>query len=92
MTLKQTILRMLFGLELIVIAGFYVFGAHGLRYVWQLQREQTQIEQEVAALASEVDALEHEVHDWHTHTFNKEKIAREQLQMAKPGETIYYLS
>lgn len=89
---KQYVARVFFTAEIFIFAGIYFFGAQGLHAVWQLQHENSKAQQTVSVLQEEVTHLEHELHAWQHHPFYKEKLAREQLQMARPGEQIYYLS
>lgn len=90
-TIKRTILRCLFGLQIIIFSGVYFFGSQGLNHLWQLRQENNEITQQLQAIQTEVDALQQEVVDWTQHPFYQEKVAREQLQMARPDETIYYV-
>lgn len=89
---KQYLLRGFFIVEIALFAGVYFFGAHGLHNVWRLQHENAQAEREIATMQAEVQDLETRVFAWNNHPFYKEKLAREQLQMARPGEIVYYIS
>lgn len=74
-----------------VLMASEIFGAHGLvalrrqekdleslqRRIQQLQRENSQLEMQIQALKSDPKTIE--------------KQAREQLRLARPGETIYVL-
>jgi len=89
--IKRRILRIFFVLEICVFIGVYAFGPHGIQHLRQLSHENEQLEREVQALKIEVSELEQKIVQWNTHSFYKEKIAREQLQMAYKNEEIYYL-
>jgi cell division protein FtsB len=89
---KQTILRSFFVVELVTLSFFYLFGAHGLPIIFQFKKESQQIETEIEKLQKVMNALEKKLNDWHDYSYYKEQIARQQLQMARPDEQIYYLS
>lgn len=89
---KRICIRMLFGAEILIFIGIYIFGAYGIKTLSHLKQETAFVEQEVANVQQEVDALQREIIAWNTHPFYKEKIAREQLQMAREGDTIFYLT
>ena len=88
---KHHLLRIFFVIEVVVFVGLYLFGAHGVRMIRDLQNDNEYIEQEVAALQQEVDVLDVEINAWNEHPFYREKIAREQLQMARQGDEVYYI-
>jgi cell division protein FtsB len=49
------------------------------------------VEQDILVLKKEVQDLQEELVAWQTDPFYKEKVAREQLQMARPGEELFYI-
>ncbi len=85
--------RWVYGLlcvELIYFLMIYCVGANGIRAVRHAQNANSIQEQEVTQLKDEVENLKKELHQWETEPFYKEKEAREHLQMARPGDLIYY--
>lgn len=90
-TTKKKLLRIVFAAEVILFFGYYFCGSQGLQHMWRLQAENNEFEQNLAQLITEITALEQQIHAWNTQPFYKEKMAREQLQMACAGEQIYYL-
>jgi len=90
--MKRRILRIFFALEIMVFASFYVLGPHGMRVQEQMRSENVALQGETAMLEHEVHVLEDTIAQWNAHPFLKEKIAREQLQMARKGDQIYYIS
>ena len=90
--IKRRFLRIFLVLEVIVFAGFYVLGPHGLRAQRKLEHENTELKNETELLKQELHSLSNTIAQWHAHPFFKEKIAREQLQMARKGDQIYYVS
>jgi len=63
-------------------------GVYALQY---LRDDNKELEQKIDQLSDQVAQLEHEVTEWKTNDFYKEKIAREQLQMSRKDDEIYYL-
>jgi cell division protein FtsB len=89
--LKRRLLRIFFAVELCFFAGVYVYGPHGTSVCYAMRQHNATIQQDIDALKAEVGQLEGDIAAYSAHPFYKEKIAREQLQMARKGETIYYL-
>ena len=90
-TIKQSILRIFFVLEIAVFICVYLLGAHGVQLILQLKKENRQLSQEIMALNTTINTLEQELFAWNATPFYKEKFAREQLQMAREGEIIFFL-
>jgi hypothetical protein len=42
-------------------------------------------------MKDEIEQLEQEIYAWQTDDFYKEKVAREQLQMARKGDELFYI-
>ena len=55
------------------------------------KKERVALEMQLKQLQKEIDALEEEIYVWQTDDFYKEKIAREQLQMARKGDKLFYI-
>ena len=89
---NRMIFRIFFGIELLLFSIIYLFGTHGVKALHKLHQENEQLEQEISGLRSQVQTIEHDIEAWNSHLFYKEKVAREQLQMAREDETIYYVS
>ncbi len=90
--IKKLISRGLFVVELMIFVWVYLFGAHGFHHLVQLRAECEQARQDLQCKQQEVSELQEQIIAWNVHSFYKEKMAREQLQMARKGETIYYMS
>lgn len=88
--MKKRILRLLFALEVIVVIAVYIFSDYGVQGILQLKQENSALEKEVSFLQSEVGELQEQIVQLDS-SFSKEKIAREQLQMARQGDEIFYL-
>lgn len=89
--IKQTALRMVFVLEIALFTVLYFFGAHGIQALVQLRHKNSAFEVTIADLEKEVDGLEVRLSEWDADPFYKEKVAREQLQMARKGDMVYYV-
>ncbi len=89
---KQGLLRVFLVLECIGFVFVYLFGAQGINVLLQLYRENRKLENEIMQLKKEGDQLYDMVVIWKKDSFLKEKLAREQLQMARKDDEIYYLT
>jgi len=90
--LKQRALRFFFAAEIIVFTVFYIFGSNGMQQMIQLQKQQEDIEVKITQAKCEVAVLNKQIADWEASSFCKEKVAREQLQMAREGDEVYYIA
>ena len=88
--IKRKLLRIFFVLEIVVFTGAYFFAPQGLCAINRLKQENEQVVVEINDLRAEIAILENTIAQWHSCSFYKEKIAREQLQMARKGDRIYY--
>ena len=88
---KRHMLRMFFIFEIVIFIGIYFFSAQGLRVLQGMQKENEQVYEKISYLKDEIAVLESDVAEWENNTFYKEKIAREELQMAKEGDEVYFL-
>ncbi len=86
------VLRKLLVVEVVIFVGYYLFGAHGLQAIKGIKRENSTLEGSIVQLQQEIASLERDIVQWDTNLFYKEKIAREQLQLAREGDEIYYIS
>lgn len=90
--LKHIFVRVLFALYLILCVWVYWYGAHGLSSLLTLRRECEQLKKEIADTQRQLDVTQEEIIAWNAHSFYKEKMAREQLKMARKDEIVYCLS
>ena len=91
-TFKHIMLRVFFALEVSVFIGVYLFGPNGWQTMLRLECENAELSQEINGLQAEVGLWEKKIVVWKADDFYKEKIAREQLQMARAGDEIFYLN
>lgn len=80
------------GAELTVFSWFFIRGNQGLQSLSDIYVEESAIQEGLTQLTQEVASIKQEIDNWSKHSFHKEKIAREQLQMARPDDEIFYLS
>lgn len=92
MPIKRMLLRFFLVFEVFLFGYMYFFGKNGLQELHVLKSETMQFDQEVQQLAQDIEGLEAEIVAWEENDFCKEKIAREQLQMACKNDEIYYIS
>ena len=88
---KRMLLRIFFGIEIVMCAFFYVFGANGLQTMRHMKQENTLLAARIAEERNAIKQLELQIALWQTNDFYKEKKAREQLQMAHTDDIVYYL-
>lgn len=86
------ILYVVLGVEVALFAVFYVRGPQGLQALHGMHTEEVTMRENVDQLRTQVATLKQEIENWQKHPFHKEKIAREQLQMARPDDEVFYLT
>lgn len=91
MTLQQMTIRIFLAAEVVVFGLVYLFGSHGVAKIRALQKQTVVIQQEISGLEYDIKELDDTIIAWNTHSFYKEKVAREELQFAKEGDEIYYI-
>lgn len=89
---KRMCARVLFAGELLVFVWVYFCGAHGFLELTALREECALIAVHKTEKAACIKKLQDKVIAWNVHSFEKEKLAREQLQMARKEEIIYLIS
>ena len=89
---KRFLLRLFFGVEIFLFLLIYVFGTQGLQVVLGMRKENGALSLEIRQLEEEVKALKKTILSWKKDPFYKERVAREQLHMARSGDEIYFLN
>lgn len=88
----ETILETLvFLLLFFVFAKSFIWGNKGFFYCRSLQEDIVADNKKINKLTKQVDNLKSEIVAWQDNDFMIEKVAREELQMALPGEKVYVL-
>lgn len=90
--IKKNIARSFVCFELIVWSAFYYYGDQGMRQIQQMRACNAHAQKQVVTLQQEIAANQHELAQWDTFAFYKEKIARERLQMARSTDMVFYLT
>lgn len=88
-SLKKLFSRGLLLAECVVFAAFYIGGTRGLPLLRALRAENKLCVQDIMLLESEINQLQSDIDEWHAYPFYKEKVAREELQLINPGDTVY---
>jgi cell division protein FtsB len=83
--------RQILGLALFALLVHDVFGAHGFIAMRRTQKEIEQIQQQIVKLNDENKSLSNQVTSLKTDPKAIERIAREEMGLARPGEIIYKL-
>jgi cell division protein FtsL len=80
--------RALLGLLILILVVHDIFGAHGFQAMRRTQLEIKKVNADLDQLNKENLQLEQEVKELKTDPHKIEKIARDELGLAKPGEVI----
>jgi cell division protein FtsB len=91
MRLKQIAIRLFLLLEMAIFGYVYMYGKNGFATLQVQKRVVEQVQKNVEQLKKEIAIIEEEIVAWQTDDFYKEKVAREQLQMARKGDEIFYI-
>lgn len=88
---KPHVARIFLGLESIIFFGFYFAGSNGILNMYNLKADIVHLNAGMVILKQEICQLQNNFELQQNHPFFQEKIAREQLQMARANEEIYLL-
>ena len=83
--------RQILGLALFALLLHDIFGVHGFIAMRRTQNEIKQIREQIGKLNSENKSLSSQVNSLKTDPKAIERIAREEMGLARPGEIIYKL-
>jgi cell division protein FtsB len=83
--------RQILGLALLALFLHDVFGTHGFLAMLRTQKEIRQIREQIGKINAENKSLTHEVNALKTDPKAIERIAREDMGLARPGEMIFKL-
>jgi cell division protein FtsB len=83
--------RQILGLALLALLVHDIFGAHGFVAMRRTQREIEQIREQIGKINEENKSLSDEVNSLKSDPKAIERIAREDMGLARPGELIYRL-
>lgn len=88
---KKICMRLLLVIEMAGFGYLYVYGINGMQTLKKQRTAVTTLEKNVLDLKNNIKQLEEEIYAWQTDDFYKEKVAREQLQMARKGDELFYI-
>jgi cell division protein FtsB len=83
--------RQILGLALFALLVHDVFGAHGLIAMRRTQKEIQQIQEQIGKIADENKSLSSQITSLKSDPKAIERIAREEMGLARPGELIFKL-
>jgi cell division protein FtsB len=83
--------RQILGLALLALLVHDIFGAHGFIAMRRTQKEIDQVREQIGKLNTENKSLSNQVNSLKTDPRAIERIAREEMGLARPGEIIYKL-
>lgn len=86
---KKIGLRIFFIVEIMVFVALYLGGPEGMRWIAKKREENKQLALKAENLSFNIKKLEAEIQKWEHNHFYQEKVAREQLQMARPTDEVY---
>jgi cell division protein FtsB len=89
--MKKKLWRLFLMVWVVVCGIYYCSGRRGVFEIRSLQELNKQLGLEVVALENRVGLLQTQIEAWSQEPFFKEKLAREQLQLAYPEDIIYYV-
>lgn len=88
---KSYVSRIFLCVEIVIFLGVYYFGVDGVKNLSSLSEENLLLDREIAQLQNEIAVYEREIVAWNSDPFYKEKVAREQLQMARADDEIFFI-
>ena len=89
--MKKIVLKVLLVCEMAGFGHIYFFGSNGIKSLQAQKKVVEDLKSDILVLDAEITQLEKEMYAWQTDDFYKEKIAREQLQMARKGDELFYI-
>jgi len=91
MNVKRLFLKGLLVTEMITLVYIYLFGMNGVVMLQTQRNIVVQLQKDITLLEEDIRLLKEEIDKWNNHDFYKEKVAREQLQMARKGDELFYI-
>lgn len=76
--------------EVIIFFVIYCFGPKSIRTLYDVQRHESIMQQQIGQLRQEIGQLQQQIEENQT-LFAKEKIARETLLMKRENEKVYFV-
>ena len=92
MHFKRILVRTFFSVEVMIFCCVYMCGKNSITSLVELQKDNRTLQGQLQEEELKIAQLEGKISQWELDPFYKEKIAREQLQMARAGEHVYYIT
>ena len=89
--LKKLFMKTALLLEMIAFGHIYLFGNNGIQAYRDQKNVVEDLKKDILVLDNEIAQLQKEIYAWQNDDFYKEKVAREQLQMARKGDELFYI-
>jgi cell division protein FtsB len=77
------------GVLIIVLCIYTIAGQRGAIHLWRLRAEQAKLDEQNYSLHRENERLRERISRLRTDNFYLEKVAREELNLVRPGEIVY---
>ena len=74
---------------IVLLALYAVAGDRGAIHLWRLRGEKAKLDEQNFRLLKETEALRQRIAQVRNNNFYLEKLAREELNLVRPGEVIY---
>jgi cell division protein FtsB len=74
---------------ILLLFGYTIFGERGALHLWRLRGEKIMLDETNYRLQKENDALRRRVTRLRTDDLHMEQVAREELNLVRPGEIVY---
>jgi len=92
MQIKKTIVNVFLLSEMVCFIYLYLLGTNGIKILQNQRLMVYELRKELELAEKEVKQLQEELYVWQTDDFYKEKVAREQLQMARKDDKLFYIN
>lgn len=91
MNIGYSILKVVLIFESVVMLGIITLGPYSIMIIKKQEQREAEYLQITHTLNEQILELTQQIEAWNTDPFYKEKIAREQLQLARPNDEIYFV-
>ena len=92
MQIKKTIVNVFLLSEMVCFIYLYLLGTNGIKILQNQRLMVYELRKELELAEKEVKQLQEELYVWQTDDFYKEKVTREQLQMARKDDKLFYIN
>ena len=89
LTLPQRWPLFLIGTLILLLSLVTIVGERGALHLWRLRGEKSRLDEQNYRLQKENESLRQRIHGIRNDDTYLEKVAREELQLARPGEIVY---